>query len=181
MRIISRPEPGEAAGEVAEIYAEDIADRGYVPQPHAGYGDQFRGLPRVGEPHRRDRAPHGQAAIRTDHSCGRGGSALEGLAHGRKLLHYISEAKLILIARDYRDAGLAASEIAMMEFAEGISTNSAATTDADSVTDWSASEPAPIANRSRPPCVPKSSSVTARGRAYPRHAAGVCGGLRSPG
>ena len=31
MSIIVTPEPGEATGEVAEIYAEDIADQGYVP------------------------------------------------------------------------------------------------------------------------------------------------------
>lgn len=53
------------------------------------------------------------------------------LAHGRKSLGMIDEGQLTRIARDYRTAGLPSSDVAMMEFAEKLSRDSASMTDAD--------------------------------------------------
>jgi len=55
------------------------------------------------------------------------------LAHGNKTLRYIDEDLLTRIARDYRTAGLSEAEVAMMEFAEKVSTSSNEMTDADSL------------------------------------------------
>ncbi len=55
------------------------------------------------------------------------------MAHGNKSLKYIGEEELVRIARDYRDAGLSEAEVAMMDFAQKLSTDSVAMTDADSL------------------------------------------------
>jgi alkylhydroperoxidase family enzyme len=48
-------------------------------------------------------------------------------------LKYIDKPTLIKVARDYRNAGLSAAEVAMMEFAEKLSRDSASMTDQDSM------------------------------------------------
>ena len=55
------------------------------------------------------------------------------LAHGRKTLKVMAEDQLEAVARDYHDAGLSEQEVAMMEFAERISTDAAGMTDADAL------------------------------------------------
>lgn len=55
------------------------------------------------------------------------------LAHGKKTLSIVDEGDLIAIARDYRSApSLSAAEIAMMEFAEKVSSDASSMTDDDS-------------------------------------------------
>jgi uncharacterized peroxidase-related enzyme len=54
------------------------------------------------------------------------------LAHGNKSLRYIDEDELTRVAHDYRTAGLPEAEVAMMEFAEKVSTAAHEMTDADS-------------------------------------------------
>lgn len=54
------------------------------------------------------------------------------LAHGKKALKYIGEQELLGIARDYHAAGLDEAEVAMMDFALKLSTDSAAMGEADS-------------------------------------------------
>ena len=56
------------------------------------------------------------------------------LAHGRKTLQAeaLSEDQLALVARDYEHAGLDEADVAVMRFAEKLSTDAAAMTDADS-------------------------------------------------
>jgi len=54
------------------------------------------------------------------------------LAHGRKSLDLFGRDRLLAIARDYRNAGLSPAEVAMMEFAEKVSTAAASMTEADS-------------------------------------------------
>lgn len=54
------------------------------------------------------------------------------LAHGHKALKYIDEDQLLRIATNYHDAGLEEAEVAMMDFAVKLSTNSAGMTNADS-------------------------------------------------
>jgi alkylhydroperoxidase family enzyme len=55
------------------------------------------------------------------------------LAHGRKTLKVIDEERLEAVARDYRDAGLDEAEVAMMEYAERVSRDSASMTEADTL------------------------------------------------
>ncbi|MET1088878.1 MAG: carboxymuconolactone decarboxylase family protein [Arthrobacter sp.] len=55
------------------------------------------------------------------------------LAHGVKSLQAFTEDQLAAIARDFRNAGLAPEEVAMMEYARKLSLNAAAMTDADTL------------------------------------------------
>ena len=136
MSIIVTPEPGEATGEVAEIYAEDIADMGYVPshtrvmainpEAYRAWENLIGAIARPMDKRRYELITLAAAAALRSKAC--------RLAHGKKSLQYISEDQLVRIARDYHDAGLSAAEVAMMEFAEKLSTDSAAMTDADSTT-----------------------------------------------
>ena len=54
------------------------------------------------------------------------------LAHGRKSLDLFGRDQLLAIARDFHHADLAPAEVAMMEFAEKVSTSAVSMTDADS-------------------------------------------------
>ncbi len=55
------------------------------------------------------------------------------LAHGAKALAVFTEAEVNAVARDYRNAGLTDAEVAMMEYAEKLSRDAAAMTDADTL------------------------------------------------
>ena len=136
MSIIVTPEPGEATGEVAEIYAEDIADQGYVPahtrvmavnpEAYRAWENLIGAIARPMDKRRYELITLAAAGALRSKAC--------RLAHGKKSLQFISEDELVRIARDYHDAGLSAADVAMMEFAEKLSTDSAAMTDADSTT-----------------------------------------------
>jgi len=135
MSIIVTPEPGDATGEVAEIYAQDIADMGYVPshtrvmaanpEAYRAWENLIGAIARPMDKRRYELITLAAAGALRSKAC--------RLAHGKKSLQYISEDQLVRIARDYHDAGLSAAEVAMMEFAEKLSTDSAAMTDADSM------------------------------------------------
>jgi uncharacterized peroxidase-related enzyme len=62
------------------------------------------------------------------------GSAACRLAHGQKSLRYLDPDELERVARDFRSAGLPPAEVAMMEFAERLSRDSAAMTEQDAAT-----------------------------------------------
>ncbi|MDR6413347.1 carboxymuconolactone decarboxylase family protein [Pseudarthrobacter sulfonivorans] len=55
------------------------------------------------------------------------------LAHGAKSLKAFPEDELAGVARDYRNAGLTRAEVAMMEYAEKLSGDATAMTDADTL------------------------------------------------
>jgi uncharacterized peroxidase-related enzyme len=55
------------------------------------------------------------------------------LAHGAKALKVFTEDEMTAIARDYRNAGLTGAEVAMMEYAEKLSRDATAMTDADTL------------------------------------------------
>jgi uncharacterized peroxidase-related enzyme len=133
MSIIETVSEAQGAGLIAEIYAADRRALGYVPShtlvlsvnPEAFTA--WRAL---------------QAAIAESMGVRRFelvtlaaaralGSKHCRLAHGNKSLKVMDEEELLLIARDYHAAGLSPAEVAMMEFAEKLSTDSAAMTDAD--------------------------------------------------
>jgi uncharacterized peroxidase-related enzyme len=130
---IRTPEPAEATGEVAALYEEELADLGYVPEytrvmsvnPEAlrAFQNLVRSI--VAQLGKRRYELVTLAAAQALHSqhC--------RLAHGRKTLALIEEDELERIARDYGNAGLSEAEVAMMEFAEKVSRESSAMTDAD--------------------------------------------------
>lgn len=135
MSIIQTPDPAEATGLVAEIYAGDVHDLGYV-------ADYTRVMSTNPEAYRAweqlVRAIVAQLGMRRYElvtlAAAQGvGSEHCRLAHGRKTLRVIEEEQLEAIARDYHDAGLSEAEVAMMEYAERISRDSAEMTEADSL------------------------------------------------
>lgn len=135
MSIIQTTEPAEATGDVAEIYAGDERDLGYVaaytramsvnPEAYRAWEQLVRAI--VGQLGVRRYELVTLAAAQGAHSmhC--------RLAHGRKTLKIIDEEPLEAIARDYHAADLSEAEVAMMEFAERVSTDAAGMTDADSL------------------------------------------------
>ena len=133
MSIISTPSPEDVTGLAAEIYADDTEHMGYVPD------------------HTRVMAVNPEAYLAWENLIGAiaGGmdkrryelvtlaaaDALESkhcrLAHGKKTLKYIDEESLAAVARDYHHADLTEAEVAMMDFAAKVSTDSSSMTDAD--------------------------------------------------
>jgi len=136
MSIIATPEPEKITGLAAQIYADDLEDFGYVPEHTrvmAVNPEAYRAwevlIGSIAKPmgSRRYELVTLAAArgARSEHCL---------LAHGNRTLRYIEEAQLTRIARDYRDAGISEAEVAMMAFAEKVSTASSEMTDGDSQT-----------------------------------------------
>lgn len=136
MSIIETPTRENVTGLAAEIYADDQEHMGYVPEhtrvmavnPEAYLAwENLIGAIASGMDKRRYELVTLAAArgVKSQHCL---------LAHGNKTLRYIEEGELTRIARDYRSAGISEAEVAMMAFAEKVSTNSSAMTDADSQT-----------------------------------------------
>lgn len=135
MSIISTTAPEDADGEVAAIYAKEESDLGYVashtramavnPEAYRAWEQLIRAI--VSQLGVRRYELVTLAAAQGAHSehC--------RLAHGRKALPLIEEGQLERVARDYHDAGLSDAEVAMMEYAERVSRDSNAMTDADSL------------------------------------------------
>ena len=135
MSIISTPSPEDVTGLAAEIYADDVEHMGYVPDhtrvmavnPEAYLAwENLIGAIAGGMDKRRYELVTLAAArgVRSEHCL---------LAHGNKTLKYIPEQELIGIAADFRTAEVTPAEVAMMEFAERVSRDSHAMTDADSL------------------------------------------------
>lgn len=134
MTIIRTVPEGEASGETAAFYAEDIRDRGYVssqtkvmslhPKAYRAWDCMVEAVAAPMDKRRYE-------LVTLAASLGIGSRHCR-LAHGAKTLKYIDETTLIKIARDYRNAGLSTAEVAMMEFAEKLSRDSASMTDQDS-------------------------------------------------
>jgi uncharacterized peroxidase-related enzyme len=134
MAILQTVDEADATGEVAKLYDEDIGDIGYVPS-HTKVMAMNPEAVRAWEALVRTIAvPLGKRryelvtlaaarGIRSQHCL---------LAHGKKSLGLFDEPELIRIAEDYHDAELTDAEVAMMEFAENLSTASSTMTDADS-------------------------------------------------
>ena len=134
MSILQTVSESEAVGSIAAAYAEDMAALGYVPShtkvlalnPEAY--DAWKNLVSaiVGSMGmRRYELVTLAAALGI-------GSRHCRLAHGKKSLKYFDEHELLRIASDYRTAGLEDAEVAMMDFAVKLSTDSAAMGEADS-------------------------------------------------
>jgi uncharacterized peroxidase-related enzyme len=134
MSIIRTIADAEVDGAVAEIYAADVADQGFVashtrvlalnPEAYNAWEEMITAIGRPLGSRRYELVTLAAAlGVRSRHCR---------LAHGRKSLRYFPEDELLLIARDYHSAGLSEAEVAMMEFAERISVDASAMTDADS-------------------------------------------------
>ncbi|PJJ71549.1 putative peroxidase-related enzyme [Diaminobutyricimonas aerilata] len=135
MSIIVTPDENGVAGLAADIYADDIRRNGYVPShtrvmamnPEAELA--FENL---------IRAIASQLGARRYElvtlAAARGARSLHcRLAHGAKTLPLIPEQQLVRVATDHHDADLTEAEIAMMDFAEKVSTDASSMTDADSL------------------------------------------------
>ncbi|MET0725453.1 MAG: carboxymuconolactone decarboxylase family protein [Leifsonia sp.] len=134
MSIISTVPEADATGRVAEFYADDVGSQGFVashtkvmalnPQAYDAW-DSLTGIIADSLGIRRYELVTLAAALGVSSRHCR-------LAHGRKSLSVFDEAQLVRIARDYRHAGLDEAEVAMMEYAEQVSIDASAMTDADS-------------------------------------------------
>ncbi|MGA7205534.1 MAG: peroxidase-related enzyme [Specibacter sp.] len=135
MSIIATTSEAEATGVTAELYAQDRQALGYVPSHTKALSmnpEAFAAWKSL------QGAIAGSLGLRRFElvtlAAAQGiGSAHCRLAHGNKSLKVMTEAELVRIARNYHDAGLSPAELAMMEFAEKLSTNSAAMNDADTL------------------------------------------------
>jgi uncharacterized peroxidase-related enzyme len=134
MSIIATASESEVTGPAAEIYEDDRTHLGYVPEhtrvmavnPEAYFAWQkLIGAIASGMDKRRYELITLAAArgIKSEHCL---------LAHGNKTLKFVDQEELTRIARDYRTAGISDAEVAMMEFAEKVSTASNEMSDADS-------------------------------------------------
>jgi uncharacterized peroxidase-related enzyme len=135
MSILQPVPESDAVGLTAQIYAEDIQELGYVPDYtktmalntealHAFKALAGAIVGQLGKRRYELVTLAAAGALRSTHCR---------LAHGVKILKLVDEEQLIRIARDYHDAGLSEAEVAMMEFAEKVSSDSAAMTEADSL------------------------------------------------
>ena len=135
MSIIATPDESEVTGLAAEIYAADIRRIGYVPahtRVMAVNPEAERAWEALAS------AIAAQLGVRRYElvtlAAARGARSLHcRLAHGAKTLPLIAEEQLVRIATDHHDADLTEAEVAMMDFAEKVSTDAASMTDADSL------------------------------------------------
>lgn len=135
MSIIQTPDPATATGDVAEIYAADVHDLGYVaeytrvmsvnPEAYRAWEQLVRAIAGSLGLRRYELVTLAAARGTRSEHC--------RLAHGRKSLKLFAEPQLEAIARDHHDADLTEAEVAMMDFAERISRDSSAMTEADSL------------------------------------------------
>lgn len=133
MTVLRTPDESEVGGVPAELYAQDRESLGYVAthtralalNPEAVRA--FESLIRAVAPGLGMR----RYELVTLAAAGALGSTACRAHHGLRSLRYIDADELERVARDFRNAGLPAAEVAMMEFAEKLSGDSASMTEAD--------------------------------------------------
>ena len=133
MTILSTADESEVTGLAAELYAEDLESLGYVPSHTRAMALNPEAV-RAFEALIKSVAPGlgmRRYELVTLAAAGAIGSQACRLAHGQKSLRYIDADELERVARDFRSAGLPAEEVAMMEFAEKLSLDSASMTEQD--------------------------------------------------
>lgn len=134
MSIIRTTPVGEATGLVAELYAEDVADLGYVPSHTAVMAvnpEAVRAFQQLAVTIAKPLGMRTYELVTLAAAEALGSDACR-LAHSRKSLKYMSADEVLRVVADYRSAGLSDAEVAMMDFASRLSTDSASMTDADS-------------------------------------------------
>ena len=135
MSIFATTPEGQAFGLKAKIYDDDLRAHGHVakhtkdlalnPEAYLAFEALISAITQSMDVRRYELITLAAAQAL--------GSAHCRLAHGLKALRAIEEDQLVRIARDYHDAGLSAAEVAMMEFAERLSTDAVTMTDADTL------------------------------------------------
>ena len=134
--IVNPPAIEDATGHVADMYAGDLTDDGFVyshtramainPEAHQAFESLIRAIvPSIGVRTYELATLAAARGIPSPHCL---------LAHGRKTLRAgdLDEDQLEKVALDYETAGLSDADVAVMRFAEKLSTDVAAMTDADS-------------------------------------------------
>ena len=134
MSIIRTQTESEATGLVAELYDDDIRDLGYVPShtkvmamnPEAvkAFEQLIRAIAGPMNKRRYELITLAAAEAIGSQAC--------RVAHSRKSLKYMEQPEIVAVVRDFHDAGLTEAEVAMMEFAQKLSRDSAAMTEAES-------------------------------------------------
>ncbi|MGX5682518.1 carboxymuconolactone decarboxylase family protein [Schumannella luteola] len=135
MSILRTIPEDEATGLVAELYAEDIADLGYVPSYTKAMALNPEAVTAFSALASAIARPLGMRnyELVTLASAEALGSDMCRLAHSRKSLKYMDAEEVVAIARDYRSAGLSDTEVAMMDFAAKLSRDAESMTEADSL------------------------------------------------
>lgn len=135
MAIIRTVAEADATGAVAKHYRRDVATRGRVTTDtqamllnlpaYEAWEALIGAIARPLGMRRYELVTLAAAGALRSQAC--------RLAHGVKSLALFDEQQLERIARDYHDADLTEAEVAIMEFAEKLSTDSSAMTEADSL------------------------------------------------
>ena len=135
MSIFATTPESQAFGQKAKIYDDELRSRGYVakhakdlavnPEAYLAFEALISAITQNMDLRRYELVTLAAAQAL--------GSAHCRLAHGLKALRAIDEEELIQIARDYHNAGLSPAEVAMMEYAERISTDAVNMTDSDTL------------------------------------------------
>lgn len=133
--ILKTTPESEATGLTGEIYDDDTRSLGYVtPQTKAmalnpgafqGFDDMLGAI--------RDSMDLPRYELVTLAAAQAIGSTHCMLAHGAKGLKAFTEDQVEAVARDFRNAGLTPAEVAMMDYAERLSRDATAMTDADTL------------------------------------------------
>jgi uncharacterized peroxidase-related enzyme len=133
--IVTTPEPESASGHVADMYTGDLHDDGMIyahtramavnPEAHQAFEALVRAIvPSIGLRNYELATLGAARAIGSQHCL---------LAHGRKSMRagLFEEDELAHLVRDEPGSGLDDADAAVLEFAERLSTDAAAMTDAD--------------------------------------------------
>ena len=135
--IVSTPDLDAATGHVADMYDGDLRQDGFVfahtrvmavnPEAHQAFEALIRAVvPSIGVRDYELATLGAARAIGSEHCL---------LAHGRKTLRagFLDEDQLARLARGDGDAGLDERDLAVVAYAEKLSTDAAAMTDADTL------------------------------------------------
>ncbi len=126
--------PAEASGAVRDLYEHDLAAKGFIanytrlfslrPDAYRAWRHLVAAVTSTMEPRRYELVTLAAAeALRSRYCVAAHGAVLESTFYDRPQLESI--------ARDFRDAGLAPRDVAIMAFAEKIALHAHAVTDSD--------------------------------------------------
>ncbi|NQX11297.1 carboxymuconolactone decarboxylase family protein [Microbacteriaceae bacterium VKM Ac-2855] len=135
MSIIRAVPEDEATGMIADIYAGDVHEHGFVaahtkvlalnPEAYLAWEQLISAIARPMGARRYELVTLAAARGARSKHC--------RLAHGTKSLAIFSEEQLERVAEDYRDAELSPAEVVMMIFAENVSADASSMTDRDAL------------------------------------------------
>ncbi|MET0978538.1 MAG: carboxymuconolactone decarboxylase family protein [Paeniglutamicibacter terrestris] len=135
MSILNTTSESNAVGATAALYAADRSALGYVPSHTkvlALHPEAFQAWKALQSTIVASLGPRRYELVTLAAAQGIG-SAHCLLAHGYKALNFLAEDQLLRISKDYRNADLNEAEVAMMDFALKLSTNSDAMDESDSL------------------------------------------------